>query len=499
MRYAFGESWRNDASPLGFEGGDFPDCPDIRVKYQEIGRSRRILNSQFIGLSRVMYADPQPEFPQLDKYTAEVRKQFFLSRYRGEGCGEGEWADEMAAAFMDGDGLGLGFVQVCLRTNPATGIQQVHLRHSPLLYTLWDRFERNPGRSRWIAFVRFMALEDAELMWGAEKAREGARVVYDTSRNYGVNMVRYFEYYDTGYKNGAPTRAVILGSMSNPPVEISANPFGCLPSAHYTHFYAPGMRTPLGRVAMQMNTQESINEIERALRKAMRTPPLTIVDVGQIDEEDAKKANAGEQNGFVKWKSKPGHSVEPVQRVPGAEVAQATLKFLEVMEQQFTVDSGVTDFEKGVQPTANRTLGEDMLIDQRGQTQASWSELQAMKFHIRTVRKVLDIAAQFDRDPVTLDIFGKNYTLNEPKRPASRIDNWLKEPSAIVINTDSLRYQDVQQVRTQRLQQLLQAAPFVGKSLDPTWFAEELAKALGESDPKTAMLASSDGNDARLS
>src|SRR5205807_2601071 len=42
MRYVFGESWRKDQYGGAMEGGDFPDYADIRVKYQEIGRSRRI-------------------------------------------------------------------------------------------------------------------------------------------------------------------------------------------------------------------------------------------------------------------------------------------------------------------------------------------------------------------------------------------------------------------------------------------------------------------------
>lgn len=506
MRYAFGETWRKDFGASGaLDVGGFPDYPDIKVRYQEIGRSRRILNSQFIGLSRVMYSDPQPEFPQVDKYTAEVRKQFFLARYRGTGAGEGpmdgdeeggsyagdegegEWADEMAAAFMDGDGLGLGFVQVCLRTNRRTGFQQVHLRHSPLIFTLWDRFERSPGRARWIAFVRYMPVEEAALLFGREQAEANVRLVYDGQRSYGVRQVRYFEYYDTGYENGAPTRAVILGDIQNPPAVLEENAFGCLPMAYYCHLLVPGMRTPIGRIAMQMNTQESINEVERALKRAMRAPQFSIADVSQLDEEDMKRVNAGEGNVIVRWKMKPQHNQPPFIRTPGAEVAQTVLKYFEVLDEQFTVDSGVTDFDRGVQPRSNRTLGEDQLIDQRGQTQTSWSELQAMRFHIRTVRRVLDIAGMYDRDPATLDIFGKNYTVNDPARPASTISHWLKEPSQVAINADSLRYQDVQQVRAQRLQQLLAVAPFVGSVLDSQWFGEELAKALGEQDPKTAM------------
>jgi len=489
MRYAFGENWRKDqaAASATLDGHTFPDYPDILVRYQEIGRSRRILNSQFIGLSRVMYSDPEPEFPQVDKYTAEVRKQFFLSRYRGDGMQDGEWAEDMAAAYMDGDGLGVGFVQVCLRTNPKTGEQQVSLRHSPAIFTLWDRYERSPGRARWICFVRYLPIDDAALIFGEETALANVRTVYDGHTTYGVKVVRYFEYYDMGSGNARPTRAIILNELSNPPWSIEENVFECLPFAYYTHLYVPMMRRPVGRIAMQMNTQEAINEIERALRKALRSPQFSIADVSQLDEEDLKAVNAGDSARIVRWKAKPGHTQDPFVRVPGSDVSPSVLKLLEVMDQQFTADSGVTDFDRGVQPGASRTLGEDMLVDQRGQTQSSWSELQAMRFHVRCVKKVLAIAALFDRDPVTLDIFGRNYTVNRPDAPASTMNHWLGDPSEVIINTDSLRYQDVQQVRLQRLQQLLEVGPFVGRALSLPWYAEELAKALGEQDPKQAV------------
>lgn len=488
MRYVFGEAWRKEiSSGAALDGGDFPDYADIRVKYQEVGRTRRIYSNQLIRLSRVMYSDPQPEFPQVDKYTAEVRKQFFLNRYRGEGAGEGEWADEMSAAYLDGDGLGVGIVQVCLRTNPSSGEQQVHLRHSPTIFTLWDPHERHPGRWRWIAFVRYMALEDAISLFGEKEAEGAVRTVYDGTRSYGVKSVRYFEYYDIGTgTRGAPTRAIVLNHMGNEPVLVEENAFGTLPFAYYLHHYVPGQQAPVGNIASQIPIQEQINAIEKALKETVKRTGQTVIDVSQIDDEDVKRMNGGEIMPFLRWRPKAGHNAPPVQNLPGAELQQSALKLYDILDQQLTVDSGVNDFDRGVQPRRSRTLGEDMLIDQRSQGPASWSELQCAKFHIRTVRKVLHVAGLFDRDPVTLDIFGKNYSVNDPSRPASCISAWLKEPSSAVVNADALRYQDVVAVRTQRLQQLLQVAPFVGRLLSPEWFGEELAKALGESDPKVA-------------
>ncbi|MEA2553603.1 MAG: hypothetical protein QOJ65_1779, partial [Fimbriimonadaceae bacterium] len=65
IRYAFGEPWGTRASGVSSIDGDFPYYPDVTPKKLEVGRSRRILASQFINLARTMYAQPEPEFPQV--------------------------------------------------------------------------------------------------------------------------------------------------------------------------------------------------------------------------------------------------------------------------------------------------------------------------------------------------------------------------------------------------------------------------------------------------
>jgi len=355
---------------------------------------------------------------------------------------------------------------------------------------LWDRHERHPGRWRWIAFVRYMALEDAIALFGRETAEANVRTVYDGTRTYGVQTVRYFEYYDTGVgTRGKPTRAIVLNHISNEPTVVEENVFKTLPFSYYVHNYVPGQQSPAGNIGPQIPLQEQINRVESALKTTLERTGVTVLDTAQLEESDVTRMVGGETLPFVRWRSKVGDTMAPISNVQGAEIQSSVLKLYDILDQQLTVDSGVNEFERGVQPEHSRTLGEDMLIDQRSSGPSSWSELQCARFHVRTVRKVLHVAGMFDRDPVRLDIFGRNYLVNDAARPASCICNWLKEPSSIVINVDSLRYQDVAAVRQQRLQQLLSVANFVGKLLDPQWYGEELAKALGETDAKTAVSA----------
>lgn len=490
MRYAFGESWRKDGF-MGLHAGGwdaFADYPDIFVRFQEVGRSRKILNSQFISLSKVMYSDPDPQFVGCDQYTAAVRRAFFRARWKGDNWDDGEWADQVQAAYMEGDGLGLGFIQICLRTNKDTGKEQVHIRHSQLINTIVDRHARTPAEYRHITFVHYSSPSDAAAMFGPV-AYENVRQIWDWDQSRPVDMVRWFEYYDIGFNGGAPTRAVILNEFANPPHLVEENIFGCLPFAYYLHFYAPGMRHPTGRIAVQMPTQEALNEIERAMRKCLRNPPFTIIDPEQLDRDDLRAVISGDYNKFVRWKFKAGEGkVTPATRIPGADVSNTTLSLLKLYDTQFNADSGITDFDRGQNPTSDRTLGENVMVQQNGATQNSWSELQMSKFLRRLVQRVMYVASLYDRDPVRIEIEGKPYIVNLPGNPDSTIDKWMEAPADVTIDAGALRYQDVEYKRQVRMQQLMPLLPLVQAGMiDAKWFTEEIAKALGVTDPKRVL------------
>lgn len=483
MCYAFGDDWnKNRRSGIDSTGGSFPDWPEITVRYMEVGRSRRILNSQFIGLSRSMGNAPAPEFPQLSKQSAEVRKQFYLARYHGNER-EDSWADEHAAAYMDGDGLGAGFVHFGLKTNPKTGYQYVSAEHSPAVLTLYDRHERHPGRARWVCFVKYLAIDQASALFGEKVAKTYVRQLHDNFSTYPLDVVRVFDYYDMGWgPKGTPTRALIPGDFANEPLFVEENTFECLPFSHMTYLIAPGMRRPTGRIVMQMATQEGLNEIERHLRKALKSPTFNLMDVTQLNAKDLARLNAGDANVNVRIEN-PRPDAPPYIRIPGAEVAQTILALRDMYERQFNADSGTTDFERGNMSMEKRTLGENELLDSRSQTQSSWSQMQAVKMHQRSVEVALKIAEKFDKDPVLLDIFGTNALFNEPSQPHSWMSEWLQEPSRVLIGDDQLRARDAKQDQMDRLQMLSTLAPEVQAGLlSAQKFAEEKLRALNE-DP----------------
>ena len=481
MCYAFGEKWRGRVTGVTDEG-DFPIFPDIVVRFLEIGQSRKIFTSQYIGLSKIMYMTPKPEFPQLDKFTAETVAQFYLKRANSP---YGKWGDELDFAFMEGDGLGIGWVQIGAKTNPNTGYQYVSLRHSPTVQTLWSRHARNPGSTDWICFVHHYPKHEAFRLFGEKNCKDHVRDMWDNFGSHKLEIVRIFEYYDIGI-TGAPTRAIIPGMMTNPPIRYEKNPYPCIPAAHMLHVVAPGMRRPIGRIALQMQDQEALNDVERYLRKVLKSPSFDIVDVTMLDTDDLRRVSAGDQNVKVKMTSNKANAV-PYYRIPSAEAANTILALKEMYETNISQSSGTTDFDRGTQPSKTRTLGENMMVREDGQVQSGRTERQAAELHRSTCEKVLKIANVIDRDPLMLDIFGYNVPINEPSEPMSYIQNFLAEESEVIVDEAAIQKKDLMRERAQRLQELQVLTPFVGPGMvSPQWFIEEHIKAIGE-DPKVVI------------
>jgi len=479
MRYAFGDDWNRQNNTAGGVDGSFPDFPEITVQYLKTGRSRRILNSQFTGLARVMSVDPEPEFPQVDKYTGEVRKQYYLNRWR-----EGNFAEAHASAYMDGDGLGYGFVHWGLETNPKTDYQRTTCEYSPAVLTLWDRQATDPGRARWVCFVKYLAIDQAASLFGWKTAKKYRRQMSENG-NFPVECVRLFEYYDTGYgPKGTPTRAVIPADLGSEPILIEDNPFERLPFSYMMYFTAPGMKRATGRIVMQMSTQEGLNDIEAHLRKVLKSPTFDIVDVTQLNTDDLRRVNAGDYNVKVRLDT-PRPDAPPYIRVPGAEVAQTILALRDMYERQFNADSGTTDFDRGNLTTEKRTLGENQLLDSRSQNQQAWGAVQAVKMHQRSVETCLSIAKEYDRDPMLVDIFGQNVPINDPAEPRSWLSAFLEEPSNILISDQQLRARDQDAQRQKRMAELDSLFPLVQAGyINPQKWTEEKLKAAGEQDPQ---------------
>lgn len=484
-RKTFGDACDNNSGLVTTSGQLFPDFRDIRLDIQENGVSQRILNTQFITLSRIMRANPEPEFSQVDKWTGEVRKQFFLERSRGTGYADGDWMAQHVSTFLDGDGLGTGVTQIGLKTNPKTGKQRVHLRNVPIKQVMWDRNERGIGRARWVCILNYVPLDIAAAMYGNKLMEERRMQMHDSGSSSPIECVRIFEYYDLGFGKGTPTMAVIPGDIDQTPISVDDNPWGCLPIAHYEHLLRPGMRNATGRISILLADEEALNDAERRARYESKRHGFDIAsDV--LNPDDLERINSGEAAVIVRQDQPLPAGYELFTRVPGGESSNTLQAELERLDRNFIRNSGVTDLEMGGDVQGAETLGEVQLVDARSKTQGNWTVFQTAKYFERVVEKVMKIAALGDEDPTVLDIFGSNIPINTGEQ-GSAIAEWLMEPSNIIVSEESLMKTDAVRETQQKLQTLEPLAPLVQAGIvDPMWYAEQTIKAAGY-DPKEAL------------
>lgn len=471
------------------ENDHVPDFPNIVIDALTAGQSRRILQTMFTHLSRVGYAEPEPEFGKLNKWSAELRKQIYLKRSMGNNQGLYAFSEENAQAFNEGDGLGLGFVQHMLKTNWKTGRQYVCLEHTPACTTFFDRHVAHPGASDFICFTKYIRKDRAYERFGKSKVEQYVHAYYgqEGRGTYPVEAVKVYEYYDIGSESKLPTRAVIPEFFSNEPLEYEENVFELLPVSWHIHFLAPMMRRPIGRVIMQTADEEILNIMEGWMTYVLKRPAFDAVDLSSVDARSWNDYQRGLSHvvGIT-----GGDATKAIQRVPGMELPASFMELRNWYEQQFNADSGTTDYDRGGMPEGDRTKYEVGQALARSDIPKAWSRKQALAFYRRTTMTLLELAKRFDRDPVMVDVFGYDILVNDPADPRIWLSEVLAEESDVKISEDSIDIEASEMRRAKRLAELreLREAGLVGTTVDPVWYTEEMLRAIGEKDPKEAMV-----------
>ena len=477
QKFAFGEGLEEDTVPIQ-DTNFIIDFPDVRPDYLQIGKSRRILNHTFISMSKILYANPIPEFFGIPQDTAQVRRQFYRKRSTENRFGS-DWSNEIASAYLDGDALGLGFVQIGL-VEGAEG-QRISIKHVPITQVIWDVHEKSPTKARYIAFIHYLPEDVAIDLYGAEVYKQHQRTQYnDDSTEFPINNMRIVEYFDIGWgTKGEGTYAVFADNFGGEKLKHGKNPFGkLLPFAHYQAWIPPGCKMPIGRVLMQISTQEALNELEDNLRTTIqRGVPFNLLDKSSIDPQDYETLNSGENLPTVGYTAGQG---SPFVRVPGAEVPQTLLAYQSYLERVLSTESGLSDLDRSNTLSTVRSASEVGLLQQSSQIQGAWSRKQLTVFYKTLIEKAFQIAAQYDRDPLTVDVNGEEIEINNPSQPNSWIEFYLQDDATIFIDETSLDYKDSEGEKLKKLAVLQQLAPEMqGGLLDPIAYLTEKLTILG--------------------
>jgi len=477
QKFAFGEGLDDENIPSS-ETTYIIDFPDVVPDYLSIGRSRRILNHTFITMSKILYANPIPQFQGIDPTLANIRREFYRKRSTENKYGE-DWSNEIACAFLDGDALGTGFVQLGL----VQGIkeQRVSLKHVPITQVVWDRHYKTPAKSRFIAFIHYLQEDIAVEMFGYDVYNRNKRTQYsEDNLEYPINNLRVVEYYDTGWGGkGTPTYAIFANDFGGEKLRHEENPFGnMLPFAFYQNWIPPGCQQPIGRIIQQVSTQEALNELEENMRETiLRGTPFSLLDKSSVDPIDFETLNSGETLPVVGYT--PGQGT-PFVRVPGAEVPQSLLAYQAYLERLLSTESGLSDLDRSNTLNTVRSAQEVGLLAQSSQIQGAWSRKQLAIFYKQIIERTLEIAKKFDRDPLIVEIEGKDFVMNDPENPQSWIEWYLQDEAVVFVDETSLDQKDGETEKLKKLAVLQQLQPDLAAGLvDAAAYITEKLNILG--------------------
>lgn len=440
VRFTLGEKF-NAATPglsTSFTG-DIPDDIDLLPRYYEPGQSRRVLTNAVLMAAKVCYTEPDPDYPDKGRWKEIVTKAFNKALWRGRPHVAdtkfqefGEWAPEMHRCFLDGDGLGAGFVQIGIRDGWTT------IQHHPLGRVIWDRHRLGITRARYIAFVHPLPEEEAVAMFGSDILKDVTTT--GSQRPDGLRIVKAIQYFDMGMGTGTPTEIWKLNTMGGKTLDVSENHYGCLPFAHMEHIHLYGMRRPVGRINFQIADQVMRNAYERYLRLVLeRGPGFDAVDTGKVNLEDQAALEEGELLALLRMEVPPmGKVGDYIQRYPAQEVPMTVYKGLELLDRNDPGNSGISDADRANVTSSPRTLGEIESVQAGADTQKEWSQRQYAHCLRRLFYKVNYIASKLHTAPTPLVIQGNPLLLNDIGNPRSNLSYWLDPATWPEVSEDSL-------------------------------------------------------------
>lgn len=478
--YAFGDGESNEA-PGNEDGNKFPVFPDIKRRVFKKGSSQRIMQALYIAISRMRSSEATADWPQVDKFTSESRKQAFLERARPDA--DGEWNEEITQGFEDGYQLGRGGVQVGVLTDRETGLQRVSMNHRAATATIGDRNQRNPTKGEYIGFIHQMPAAQASVMFGRDFVERHVTQQRGSMPGPERHIVPVCEYYSLGYGGGEPTHCFVPGGLEEDPVMVGANPFGRLiPHAWFVGFLPSGLREPVGLIDMQIQSQAALNELEAHVRRRVNQKDFLFIDPSQLHAEDVKDLEGlvGGNVKVIRTKLPQGRGIEYIK---APDLSRATQMLIEMVERQYAQDSGLSEVDRSVQSSGQRTKFEVSQLVQRSDSNRAAVLFQTTNYLRRVIEMTMLVGGMYDRAPLPIDVFGHNVLINDPEDPAMSFESMMSEKSRAVVTSDALTADDDRSKRDSRkgdLSWLYEVTS--GAIASSPKFMEEALRAISEQD-----------------
>lgn len=478
--------WNIDSSAVlggtsgGQAAGTFPIWPRIDVQPRRTTEQRPILETTLKVRSRVLSTDPIPEFSGIDEVHAEIRQKFWSARAEGDHDSEADWYSEIRQAFVDGDALGVGVLQIGVVTDTKSGEQKVTVRHLPVRQVIWDATEENPRRSRWVAFCDYMDVDEAVQAYGEDHVRPHITRLPTGTNGKDPEIIPVWHYYDVGSKKSDPTYACVIGDLANNPFKVQKNPFGVmLPVSWMVGELTPGYQRPVGRVAQMLGSQLALNQQLTRLSLISQTNPGFIVIKGtNLDPKQMDLVRQGVPNVVIETEG--DINGVPAVRVSGGEASSTDLSLLQEHKNELARQGGLSDLDRGTPFSESKTATEVGYIQSGVEQSQSSTVLNTLSFLKETMEKVFIVASLYDRSPVMLNILGYPVQINGSD-PRSSIDRFLEDPGQLVLTSEALTGQDARVKQAERQHSLEKLLPLAaaGQINRDVW-TEEYLKSIGE-------------------
>ena len=479
--YAFGDGESNTV-PDTVDGSAFPVFADIARRVFKKGSSQRIMQALYIAISRMRSSEATADWPQVNKFNSESRKQAFLARARPDS--DGEWNEEITQGFQDGYQLGFGGVQAGLVTDRETGLQRVSMNHRAATATIRDRNQRNPTKSQYIGYIHQMPAAEASVKFGRDFVERHVTQQRGSMPGPERHIVPVCELFSLGYGGGEPTHCFIPGGLDEEPVNVEANPFGrLLPQAWFVGFLPNGLRDPVGLIDMQIQSQAALNDLEAHVRRRVNQKDFLFIDPSQLQTADVTdlESSVGGNVKVIRTKLPQGRGIEYIQ---APDLSRATQMLIEMVERQYAQDSGLSEVDRSVQSTGQRTKFEVNQLVQRSDSNRAAVLFQTTNYLRRVIELTMHIGGMYDQAPLPIDVFGHNVLINDPDDPAMSFASMMAEESRAVVTSDALTADDDRSKRDSRKGDLGWLFEITNGAIATSpKFMEEALRAINETEP----------------
>lgn len=447
-----------DVSALDDNGGNSADIEspehyrqietqfyDILVTDIEEGRSNKLMQAVRTLAFQVAYSAPDVEAEDLPPVLAG-----YLSGWAKDRLTRCNAVHHMRLSLVDYLNGGFGWAHVCYQDGYPV------IRTVDTMDMAWDRTATIPSDIKWAA----SRVRKPLYWWIKTYGGKGFADLFTKNDKPSLDRpVECWVYYDI---NDAGTMTILRAdTLDSTPVKVLENPyrtssnepFLAYDSMHY--FAMPSVCEPIGVVEMMLPAQIAHWEGMKRIRDTIRSGAgFYDVEKGTYDPAQLELLNSGEVN--VVLERSMGKM--PVTRVPGAEIAQSDVQWVQQAEREMTEHGGANPYAGGTTVQNTKFAAEVNAVQSQAGLTAGVIAKDNARFWERIIKKFVQVGAMYDDQPLTLVYDGAKHEFDE----SDPIKDYLDPNADIVIQEDTMSFVPRQQ-RIQQSTALLQTVLPMGQ------------------------------------